>query len=565
MPPLEIPDIVQLLLSNETYSPDRDICFSIAELHNQGHINFFEIANESSFLSLDLVSFFRIQIAICLIIPELSGSAHDMMKFIRSLVQKGENDLCANRPYDAFRGWCERDLTRVDAVVSAATAGDQLAADHLSCALEVSNRFDDALSLLSKTNESTRLASISALNRMALPNVDAAMRLFSILRKIIESDHSELARAFAFETLMKLSSQYEINHEDIISVFEMACTYRDESMQFTLAKCLDAYGTELPTNCIGLAFKYFLSSNPKRKDILHIIDSALSSLLSCQHFDASISFLTTLVSEADGQIELETFRLTIVVLESSSPERFHRTIVHWLFISNTYICEGLSRRYGREGSAKAFHDFSIGGRNLSSYEAGFLARKSIGYFFMNPVIAVNIIVAILNNGSDNNKAQIAGYLFDPILINFGVTVRPYIDDIATRYPQDSSIKIALNLHDQYLKDLRAVGFIRELEPSESNRQIEVARMREMSRDIQKQAEDKSLFMNIMQRTTLLYGRSSYLFLNSEDNELRSKRIDMQEISFSIELPRFHTINPVGLSLMIFGFKKEEFKDEANHS
>ena len=156
----------------------------------------------------------------------------------------------------------------------------------------------------------------------------------------------------------------------------------------------------------------------------------------------------------------------------------------------------------------SIHDFE-----LRAEHKIFLCKKAIGYFFIQPVIAASILLAILRDCDDEVATVVSDLLFDPLLINYGGELKDYLESIPEADPAAKPVRAALDARSQYLSGIRSTGLIRELLPSEHRRQIQRMRLQEQSREIHKQAREQSVFHNLVHRVVLLYGRRSLTYVD----------------------------------------------------
>ena len=71
------------------------------------------------------------------------------------------------------------------------------------------------------------------------------------------------------------------------------------------------------------------------------------------------------------------------------------------------------------------------------------------------------------------------------------------------------------------------------------------------------AEKQSVIMQLVRKSTLLYGTKSINYVGEPHGRNRRMEMSLQEHSFSMEMPRIHNIDPVGLYLMLRVFKHEK--------
>jgi hypothetical protein len=154
--------------------------------------------------------------------------------------------------------------------------------------------------------------------------------------------------------------------------------------------------------------------------------------------------------------------------------------------------------------------------------------------------------------------KLSELLFDPLALNYE-GARNYLRTIKRGDPAYTATRKALKRADSYFTDLDIPIPIKELRPSEYQRNAERMRVQDMMRKIHKDAEKLSIFANLVHRSTLLYGRKSITFVKGPDDEHRPVKMDLHPFSTSFELPRMDVIDPVGISYQIKIFRAAKLK------
>ena len=150
-------------------------------------------------------------------------------------------------------------------------------------------------------------------------------------------------------------------------------------------------------------------------------------------------------------------------------------------------------------------------------------------------------------------------LFDPLLLNYGGGTIEYLKGIGVDDAAYAAVQRALSRHDEYLAGLKATGEIKELHPSDYKRDIVLHRNLGEMRDATKTAQKQSVFLNLVHRSTLLYGKRSLAYIQREDGSSQALTLDLHSVGMSFELPRRDMLDPVGLDYMIRVFRAERLR------
>ncbi len=155
--------------------------------------------------------------------------------------------------------------------------------------------------------------------------------------------------------------------------------------------------------------------------------------------------------------------------------------------------------------------------------------------------------------------EVAELLFDPLLVNYSGEAVDYSKGIPADDPAYTDIQKALKRHEAYFASLKGTGVIKELHPSDYQRDVVSQKTHDEMRAAQKQAESKSVFLNLVHRSTLLYGTRSLTYIVDHDGNNRSVAMDLHSVGISFEMPRHEILDPVGLDLMLRVFRVEKPK------
>jgi hypothetical protein len=104
--------------------------------------------------------------------------------------------------------------------------------------------------------------------------------------------------------------------------------------------------------------------------------------------------------------------------------------------------------------------------------------------------------------------------------------------------------------------LRSVGEVREIHPSERQRQAEWRRQHDAMNAAYKAAEKRSILASIATRRVLLYGNRSIDYFSGPNKEVRRNEMQLKSISTSVELPRVEIVDPMGLQFQLMNYRSE---------
>ncbi len=173
----------------------------------------------------------------------------------------------------------------------------------------------------------------------------------------------------------------------------------------------------------------------------------------------------------------------------------------------------------------------------------FVARKAIGFLFTQPISAATVLISLMRNTTDDEVlTNLGALLFNPLLLNFTGKVRDYA--VQQSGLESGKVKAtidqALRHIDKYLEDLRSVGNLAALHPGETQREAYHRHFSRIMAESWKAAEAQSVFLNLVSKSVLLYGRKSINYVYGPDGQSHRMEIPLQSHGTEMEFPRMQT-------------------------
>ncbi|MDB5620248.1 hypothetical protein [Tardiphaga sp.] len=518
-------------------------------LHNAGQIDLLALTQTAQFNSLSTSEFFVRQDFFCKAIPRLQTQALLLMQAVKALVVRGGADLMANRPYEAFRDWCAADRTRSDAIIAAAEAGDVQASAFVTFAFTALGDATLARSFVEKHSDERRLSAMFALGRIKPVDVVDAEDSISVLLPFVDAAYDETPRYNALMSLLNICCQYlDLAAVYLPKAIVAATVSPTPGLQFNLARALWLHAKLFDRSSIKYMLDALKTVDPALGGVVNEVDQALKTLLETPNGDLALHFLCEILARDDG-FELKQFKSVRHDLASGDRDRLFRLLVRWLSTDNSNLGVAAQQIVTAGEHAAPFQN-TTGDLGLNGADHIFLAYKTLGWLFLNDVVAASILVACLR-GCDRATAKIIGsLLFDPLLLNYGGKAFEYLKTIKNGDLAHGPVKAALKAAAAYAKGLEIDQPIKELRPSEYQRSVERRHAHDVMRKIRKDAEKHSVLFNLVHRSVLLYGRRSITYVQEPGRKRRPVSMDLHSFSHSFELPRCEVIDPVGLSVML---------------
>jgi len=281
----------------------------------------------------------------------------------------------------------------------------------------------------------------------------------------------------------------------------------------------------------------------------------LHRLLGTAGESLAIDCLTDLLR--DGALTLALFNTTAHELRRAHAKRLFDIVVRWLQSGCFPLFKAVNDLIGVEKDQP--FDASIIGPALPPPQLNFLARKAIGYLFLKPIVCCSILVALLRGGNAEAGEEIGKLLFDPMLLNFGGEAKDYLKTITAADAAFTQVQNALALETEFHVGLESTGEIRELHPSDRQRDVMMHRMHDDMARTRKSAESQSVFFNLVHRSTMLYGNRSLTYVEDAGGNQRAISMELKSFGVKFEMPRREVLDPVGLDYMLRVFRVERMR------
>jgi hypothetical protein len=524
------------------------------ELHNDQKIDLIIVPSQPGFTNVAGHEFFTAQHFYCEAIPKLNANVTALMECCRTLIERAGADGAAGQPNEAFRQWCVNNPAERAFVISGARSGEDLAKRFVTFALQAAGDVATAIDFVKSYDDERRLFAMAALGRMTISDASKAQEAIGVLEpflSIVDDDNLRANSLFAaFDVLKKHNDA-----EKASAFVELAAKQPGPATLHSLAHVLWLHHKLLTSHAIQTALHALEAVQTDHQGTLRILDIGLHHLLSTNSAASAIDFLTATLR--DGKITIESYSTTVSELKRNNRHRLYEIVVRWFLSGSMALCDSVRGLVDFEDK-KPF-DTSVGPLGLTPLQQIFICRKAIGFLFMRPVACCSIIASVLRAGDAEVVGPATDLLFDPFLLNYGGSARDYLKNIPSTDAAYNSIQKALANDSAYYAGLESVGEIKELHPSDYQRDVLRQRTHDDMRDARKSAENQSVLFNMVHRSTLLYGKRSLTYVLDDDGSSRAIALDLQSIGMSFEWPRREILDPVGLDHMLRVYRVEKLK------
>ncbi|MEM9803762.1 MAG: hypothetical protein AAF959_00655 [Cyanobacteria bacterium P01_D01_bin.56] len=550
----------------------------LAQLHNSEQIdlinNFKVLENKSD----TEISFFYTREIFEEALPKLNADTREVMDCVLHLVEAAGQDMAAKTVFGPFTEYCSADGSRpveglrlieqspdkyVSFLVPVLKAGSQI---------DFESYLDKAICLSVDDNIEFRRRALLSLGQLQYPeNSITADRALETLELSVDKETDDILLSHVIEAAFSLFKRNVVLDSSRVTELIDAVLLKGDSYTLYAASHIFGFSYKyLPTSLVDILLSHLQQVASTHIHTLDNIDHGVVSLLRNGECDKGIDFLEKCLLKKEGSITLSIFNSTSCELLKNQGDILNRVMTKWFLLGNPKLCEGIASvvKLSRGQELTLSVELEESGDDKSD-EMIFIARKAIGYLFFQPVFATSVIVSLLKQTSDSTVLQVlSALLFDPLLLNYSGKVSGYLEQqlqIIEEQHVKEAIKNAIKAFENYIDDLKSTGDLPELHPSQRNREVYRRRFGQQMSEAVKNAQKESVFLSLVSKSVLLYGRKSINYVYSSDGEARRMEVPLKSYGTEMEFPRLETIDPFGLDYMLRIFRAEQIRNhEADH-
>lgn len=546
-----------------------DLASELAALHNEGLVDVvatFEGLKKSAPGSPD---FFLTRHVFEQALPHLNAPIAPVMRCVLELCREAGQDMAAGTIFSAYIEFCTRDAARprealelieadpcalVDMLVATVAAGSQLDSPYYVAEL---------LRLIRHPDIEVRRRAVFAVATLHWPEgacvPDTAI---TALEQIVVAETDDHTLGSAIKSAFALFKQERAREGQIVTLIGMALAKGDEHVMHAASELLWLSTKELPPILLTLLLKHLKQVKPENIGTLNNIDYGIANLLKRDDPEQGVRFLEDLLATHNGRLNIAILDSAVSTIRESTT-LLSKVITRWFLRGDQVLCEAVHEIVSAHYNDDLHIEIDESELEPADYvHILFIAHKAIGYYFMKPITAASIVISLMRLAPDDETLNaLGGLLLDPLLLNYTGGMRDYVAEQAGRESGKvkEAIENALASIEQYLEVLRTTPELPALYAGQSQRESYRRHMSESMAESMKAAEKKSIFLSMVSRSTLLYGRKSINYIYGGDGEPHRMEIPLTSHGVSMEYPRMDYIDPYGLNYMLRIFRAERFR------
>lgn len=551
-------DLLPVLLSFEKQIRKMDIGPVLCELHNTRRISLVSDHNLAAVESLDNNEFWSVLHVIDQAIPELDCSFRDVLRLVHTLVTKAGSDGAAGMPNISLAKWCKANPEKAKLIVEGAMSLDKDCLSYCIFAVKGLRSIELAFELVGHSDKVVVAAGLRSLGMLELGSEEVAKRVIDECCKAIATESDKEVRSSAIETAFRTWEQSGLLEAYRQEEFIVAIINANEGDELVrLVASLFYHPKGFLAESIDMILEALTGEIANPQASLHWLDNAMHSEVIGWNVTRVIEVFTAQIPKLEVSIGPSHFNnFCQLILEDSGNAA--QLFSGWLVSGQFDLCRFLADMLGECGEKNKVVEISRSRLPNDLTDQLFLARKCVGFLWHHEVTAASILLSIVKNGRTMARKEAEELLYSPLLLCYSGALRSFLDEQRENPSKRISgcIERLQKRHDNYLLGLKTTEHLVEFCPTIEQRRAAAIKDREFNNEIQKQAHEKSVFFNLASRQTLLYGKKSFSLIHGRDGSKVPRVMPLSEFSFSAELPRLSTLNPVGFNEMITLFRAE---------
>ena len=546
----------------------RDLPLKITALHNDGHINVI-----AEFAKLDNTpgsgpDFFTMRRVFEKALPHIDAPMRDVMHCVLHLYKVAGQDMTAGKIFNSYIAYCEKDPERpLEAMQIIEGEHDQFA-DILPSTVAAGSRIDnphylaEALRLSQHTAKVLRERAVLSLARIEWPkeaNVPEEA-LAGLERSVAEVDDHILASvvksAFAFY------QQDKTTEARVSALIDKALSKGDECALHAGADIFRFKTKEIPAPLLGVILGHLKQVKPANKGTINNIDYGVKTLLKEVASEKVLRFLEELLLLHTSTVTIKDFDSTANEIRTNKA-LLSRVTTRWLLNGAPALCKSVEKIVRKSHNDTLPIEIEASELKTKDFiHMVFVAWKTIGYLFMNPITATSILISLMRLAPDDKTLEHLGkLLFDFLLINYPDSVRKYIEAQARQETGKVKETLDKTLAElaTYLETLSDVPALAAFHPSQAHREACSRYTGELFEASIQEAEKHSVFLHLASKSTLLYGRKSINYIHGDEGPPRRMEMPLTSYSREMEFPRMEHLDEHGLKYMLHIFRAEHWR------
>lgn len=424
---------------------------------------------------------------------------------------------------------------------------------HFGLAVDTSSFFVQASQILVSGNVAQKAQVIRALRGADVGDVGWEV-VFNIFDKLCSIEGAGDVQGALLNTALSWFDLIPQTHIASLKALIVRLTCNMPLQVVKEAAYMLAFGSAEAVALIGQLLWRRLQDVELKPEAINLLDIAIERLLREGRGQQARDYVEHLILRK--QHALSHFQMVVGHLSRESPDNLNIWLVEWLRTGVYRLGRELNDAIFLEEISSTELRIDFASFELEEWEYCFIAKKAIAAFFYKPILLGCILVSLARSIPKACREELQA-LVHIVLINYPSLAKECFQSLVDD-PEDSCASFwreAISELDHYLEPLNCSSLIPELRPSERESQLEWQRYSDIMQAAMEQAHEGSFLFELGTEQVLLYGNGLVSWTPTEVEPCRSAH-ELTTYSHRLTLPREDIIDPVGLQIMLVGFRQE---------
>jgi len=504
----------------------------------------------------------------------IATSCRDLLELMAGSIPQ-DYTMLSHSPYAEISKWCQASPERLTELLQLIKSGAPLSQRFhcVQACISVGLKTDteaylgQAIGFLNNGDASQRAQAARALCNLSAEVRGSNSGLVETILAAVERETEPTARdaLLALALVWQKDAPTELERSTY-ELIKRAATPITLTAKQTIARellgNLNSYTAHVRRDLLAL-----VASGQPENEIVQLLDVVLAGFIKNGEVSEAREVIERFILSDPG-VPFTRFGSVLHQLERGDDSVLDEWAVTWLRSESVRLSAALRRGLFAAGEGRVFtFDFRLA-LDVPESDYLFIARKAIGVFFSKPIFMASLIVSLMRSATDATLGALQSLLLDPVLINYSSLRSDYLNDIAANAtdPASQAVEQVLQELQKYLECL-GNAHIRELQPSERERQLEHYRRNEEMQSQMVEAHKSSIMASLASEKILLYGTgmaswvpefpSAQCIVEGETGPMRRMEQSLATIQHSFQLPRHSVLEPSTLELQILNFLYEK--------
>jgi hypothetical protein len=466
---------------------------------------------------------------------------------------------------EGFAQFCAKDPTRPPECLERIEANWTKYSELLLAVLHAGSQFDpdkyygESIRLLETGTPDIRRRAAVALGALNAPKTPGVVEaVLSAFESAASSEQDGSLLASVVRSAVRIQ-QYDLGQESrAVTLIDQILATVNEQVLHAASELLASGQASMSDAVRDLLLGHLQQLKADRLATLGYVDFALSQMLKGPGRENAIGFIETYL-RTHADLKLKVFDNTTHEI-ASDLKLLGTLLTRWFLRGDHVLREGIANMIGSFHGTSPHIEIDPAEIPLADNRTlTFLARKTVAYLILAPVVATDILISLMKQTDDDRLLEeIGSLLYDPLLISYPGSVSEHVTQQITIQTGKAQATLVAGhkTFQTYLTCLTEIPEIPALYPCDEQREADWRRSSRMMADSFKDAQKQSVFFNVIHRSVLLYGNRSIYHVRGQDGKNQRVETPMTSHHTSMELPRLDQIDPVGFDYLIRTLKIE---------